>query len=173
MAYIIYSLPRSMSTWLSHFLYEKNRPCYHEKSQEFTNVHDIAMFVVNRECGIADTGLILFHEQFEKYPINTVLVLRDSDTVYKELETLGIPFTDKMKDAYERVLLSYRGPVVTFEELKTEGGVRKLCSFLNIDFDERKYEEFKDTQIQPIMKPTIDRVKSNAHNWKVLLKEFV
>jgi hypothetical protein len=158
---------------MAHFLYEKNRPCYHEKSQEFSSVNEIAQFVINRNCGIADTGLILLHDHFEKYPINCVLVLRDFDTVCKELETLGIPLTEKMKVAYEKAIASYRGPVITFDELKTEEGVQRLCGFINVEFDKRKYDEFKDTQIQPFVKPMVERARKNLPLCKELLKEFL
>lgn len=172
MSFIIYSLPRSMSTWLSHFLYEKDRPVYHEKSQEFSTPQQIKEFL-NGDCGICDTGLLLLWRDFYYTRINTVLVVRDPKDVWKELDDIGLAMPEKLREQYEKALEEYDGPRIQFKVLQTKEGVKELCSLLNIEFDEHKYEEFKDTQIQPFVQPMVQRAKGNLTNCKALYKEYL
>ena len=173
MCYIVYSLPRTMSTWMSHFLYERDHPCYHEKSQEFPSVNTLAMDMIHRQYGVCDTGLILLHKKIEYYQIPTVLILRDYKEVWEELENLKIPLTDRMKRGYLEAIDSYPGVVIPFKELQTKDGVRQLCTHISVPFDEVKYEEFKDTQIQPFVPPMVARVKKNLQFCKELYKDFI
>jgi hypothetical protein len=162
-----------MSTWLSHFLYTKEKPCYHEKSQEFSSADSIAQFLLEKDCGFADTGLLLHWDKFIKYPVTTILIEKNPEEVWKELERIGLPLPHKTKEAYVKATNEYFGPRISFEEVVTESGMRKLCFTLGVDFDEVKYEEFKDTQIQPFVPQMIERAKKNLNTCQDFYKEFI
>lgn len=175
MSFIIYTLPRSMSTWLAHFLYEKDRPCFHDKSQEWTNNEDMINFFNKGQCGITDTALILKWKEVKTAlpKVKTVAVFRDADEVFSELDSIGMYSNKEQQEQLLKACVEYDGPKISFEFLKTEEGIQTLCSILGIEFDKQKYQEFKETNIQPLLVPMLLRHSQNLQNIKEFYKEYI
>lgn len=166
-----------MSTWLAHFLYERDVPSYHDKSQEWGSFDDMTKLLCNpeQECGVVDTALILHWENVKEHAPNvkTVAVLRDQDEVFSELETMGMYVPEHKQNMFLKAFVEYDGPKISFQRLKTEEGMRELCSYIEVPFDRTKYYEFKDSQIQPFLKPMEERHKQNMDTCKVFYKEYM
>ena len=99
--------------------------------------------------------------------------MRDPEEAFKELETLGMGISEEKQNVLLKSFVEYDGPKLSFENIKTQEGIMELCNLLEIPFDGEKYFEFKDSQIQPFVKPMLERHESNMNNMKLFYKGCV
>lgn len=176
--YFILGLPRSRTTWLAAFLSNDSTLCYHEKSLEFSNLEDLKTFVMKENCGISDTALIL-HWQWIKSNIpgaKIVVIDRPYEDVVYDLKTIGFDETPMLREIEKKIeiIKKYTSiSVVRFSSLNRKEVVERLCNYIGIPFNEKKFVEFSEMMIQPKKELLLERVSRNIDNFKSLYGEWL
>lgn len=90
--FLIVSLPRSRTFWLSHFLSYGDVRCLHEPSIHFTSLADLAGLLDRPNTGAADPMLTLLWERAKGYRQDLLLIAvrRAVSDVIASGEALGI-----------------------------------------------------------------------------------
>lgn len=152
LVFIVFALPRTRSFWLSKFLSYKGLVCEHD----YLDLIDLEPWMI----GTIETGQIPFWRDIKKtYPDAKVVTLRrpiheivsslqemevprkESDII-DDMEYLSICM-DNLERAYPDTL------TVTYEELDTEEGCKKIFEFImQVPFDREWWLSMKDENLQ-------------------------
>lgn len=152
LSFIVFTMPRTKSYWLSKFLSYKGFDCKHDHLYQL-NTHPWMV-------GTVETGQIPFWRDIkQEYPdARIVTVRRNFDEIATSLEEIGIPRTkteiimdmeyysvcmDNLEKLYPNTL------ALTYNELNTEEGCKKVFEFLmQVPFDKDWYNYMKDQNLQ-------------------------
>jgi hypothetical protein len=185
--YIIYSMGRSRSAWLSAFLNYKDWKSYHEVLQRCRSLQNIRELLSIPNIGIVETGAIA-GRLLIKYAcpdIREVVILRNVEDAMASLlktETHGLVTWDL--DKLHRIMhysdrelrkLSKNPNVLTieFEELSTAEGCKKIFEFcLPYEFDQEWWELGKDQNIQVDMKQFFIYYNNNRDQIELFKKQL-
>ena len=90
--FVVLSLPRSRSFWLSCFLSDSARPVEHEPSRNFRAREDVGAYFARPGAAAVDTALGLIWRDLELPPnIKLAVMHRPLDEVCASLDRLGLP----------------------------------------------------------------------------------
>lgn len=120
--FLVLSLPRSRSFWLSKLLSFEGRGCDHDPSRFWTNAFDAVRYFAFPLAGAADTGLIcVWHSLRPLLPrdLAVVVVHRPVPEVVESLRRLGAPHSPRGLDEMARRLRDVDGLHVKAEQLDT------------------------------------------------------
>ena len=156
MSFVVYSLPRSRSAWLSHYLTYKDHTCLHEPAMTMRHPDDYYSLLKVKNVGIADTGIAQGWRLIEYAcpGIKTVVVHRPVEEAVDSLMKLdlaGIATYEKTSltkhfEYGKRMLdeISRRSDVlsVNFSDLNHEEVCKKIfqhCLPYEFDYEHWKY----------------------------------
>lgn len=153
---IIYSKPRSMSTWLARFL-----GGYHDVSAYCKTLEDFHKYPI-----IVDTSLISWHEGVkEKLPDTKFYILyRDSKDCERSIVNLGYSVTNTFKGISNKVEeLKETLPIIPFEKLQDRFFLKELYREVTGESCSEEYiREFLCCKIDTIPKKFIEEVNNYA-----------
>lgn len=164
--FAVYSLSRSRSYWLSQFLTYGKYYCTHGLRVRAKSLDWFKGYLSAENIGVADPGLLeLYHVMISNFPDHKqVVVHRPLEEINASFAKLGV---DYKEPEYRLKLLKTIGSIpgvlnVTFEELKTLEGCKKVFEFcLDREFDYGWYDEMKDKNLQVDMPKTIELFLAN------------
>lgn len=96
--FVILSLPRSRSRWLSCFLSYGDWQCGHDEIRHFRALDDVKSWLAQPNTGSAETGAAPFWRLLLKYqPDARIITIRRPVTeVIHSLQATGVPFDDTL-----------------------------------------------------------------------------
>lgn len=165
--YIIYSLPRSRTAWLSAFLTYGDWKAYHEVLLYCRSLQNIKELLSNSNMGIVETGAIAGRLLIKHCcpQIKEVVILRPVEEAIESMlntNTHGMVTWDKDKmhrvmhysDRQLRKLVTSPDVLaIDYAELATEEGCKKIFEYcLPYPFDKEWWKLGKDQNIQVDMK---------------------
>lgn len=159
--FIVYSLPRSRTAWLSRFLTHGGVRCFHETAVFMRSIEDLQDFLSWPAVGTVETGIAQGHWLVERFaPEARIAVVRRpvKDVVYSALSHAGdfeydVPKLWRNMEYGDRMLADIAAKPgvasVTFDELGSEAGARKIFEHCHgTSFDREHWLELKDKNIQ-------------------------
>lgn len=176
--FIVYSLPRSRSAWLSYFLTYKDWHCSHDIVTDLHSITELESFFKRPNVGTCETGMVDGWKLIEKlYPqVRRIVVRRSLKDVKASLAKFGI---NADKDVERRSALltqvTQRPGVltVTFDDLDTEEGCKKVFEHcLQLPFDRDYWLSLKDRNIQIDMERRIEKLRNNHVEIEALKAEL-
>ena len=184
--FIIYSLGRSRTAWLSAFLTYGDWRCYHEISSRLRSFEDIKKLLSIPKIGILETAAIPARPLI-KYAcpgIRELIIIRPLEEViesYLATDTAGLVTWDTKKlrsvlsrEYRELEKLSSSVLTIEYKDIATEEGCKKIFEHcLPYTFDKEWWEIGKDQNIQIDMKAFFQYYLENRdeiENFKKQLK---
>jgi len=143
--YIIVGLPRSGTTWLSHFLSIDECQCLHDPSAFFSK-QEMSLF----NGGLCDTGLWFDMDWCREKTRKLIVIERPIEDVNKSLTKLKFPLVTKY--FYER-FMKVKGLadyIIYFDSLfVSEDEAREFWEFVypEIPFDKDRWKELSKIKI--------------------------
>lgn len=160
MSFVVYSLPRSRSFWLSKFLTYGDWLCSHDETNHFRSLDDVRSWLGRANTGSVETTASPFWRLIPD--VKTVVLRRPVNEVVDSLEKLGMVQNREAVRAviqrYDRKLdqICHRVPnvlSVTFEELKEEATCKKVFEHvLPYEHDHGWWSSMADVNLQMNMK---------------------
>ncbi len=153
--FLILAAPRSRTSWISKFLSYQDWHCGHEQLLFARSIDDIRAWFSMDHVGTVETGA-MGHWRLAKHlkpDLRLITIRRKSEDIFSSLTRVGLPVPLWLIESWQRKLdqVEKRNKVVRVEveELKSEGGLRKLWSAaLDIPFDLEWAERMQGQNIQ-------------------------
>lgn len=186
-SFIIYSMGRSRTAWLSAFLSYKEWKCYHEVGIRLRSLQDIEKVLNLPNIGILETAAIHARPiiKYIRPDIKEVVILRPLEDImqsFLHLDTNNLVTWDKekMHKVLERGCRELKKlselPTtlsVNFEELATEQGCQKIFEHcLPYDFDKDWWEIGKEQNIQLDTKSFFEYYVSNKDSIEIFKQQL-
>lgn len=94
MNFIIYSLPRSRTAWLSHFLTYKDVTCFHEEIRHLRTIEDVKTQLNMPNSGSVETCAAPWWRMINKFnpKIKTIVIKRPIEEIVESFLKTGIKF---------------------------------------------------------------------------------
>jgi hypothetical protein len=128
--FVIFSLPRSRSRWLSCFLTYGDWQCGHDEIRHCRSLNDVKSWLKQPNTGTVETGAAPFWRLLLHYQpdVRVVTIRRPVPAVLRSLAATGVPFDDTLAPLIRRLdrkldQIEQRVPGVrsfTFDELRSE-----------------------------------------------------
>lgn len=170
--FIVFSLPRSRSTWLSLFLSYGGRQIGHDIGVESSSPAD---FFDRLSAGTCETGAAFAWRAIKKLrpDVKFAVVLRDPLDVAKSLERLGAPNMLAEMQARDDDLwdiLTVPGTLaLEYDQLATEAGCREIFEFCTGEpFDAAWWRRFDPINIQVDIPKQFARLAQNRETIEAL-----
>lgn len=125
--FVVLSMPRSRSFWLSRFLSSPERPVGHDISRWFVSHAEIREFFASPGAGAVDTALGMIWDRLHIQGVNTVILHRDPDEVARSLAAIGMPVG--ITYAYASKLRAMRGFHVEQADLDCQDGAEMVYRY--------------------------------------------
>lgn len=181
--FIIYSLPRSRTAWLSQFLTYRDWTCHHEQAIHMRSMEDVRNVFSLENTGFIETAAIagrhLIHSVCPN--IRELVILRPVNDVvesFMKLDVSDIATYDRVKlkkvmDYEDRMLRNIaKEPnvlTINFEDLNKEETCAKIFEHcLPYSFDKAWWESLKEKNIQVSVKEYI----LFYHKNRAVIEEF-
>jgi hypothetical protein len=157
MPFIVFSLPRSRSAWMSRFLSYGGARCGHDLAPRCATVKEFTDLLGTEYQGTAETGAIIGWRAIRHLvpDLKIVVVRRRVQDVYDSLATFGLGSPHLMNQLIERAaMLDYVSGLVgvrtfTFDGLQREFICRDLFEFcLGTPFDRDWWKSLEDVDVQ-------------------------
>lgn len=186
--FVVFGMPRSRTHWLSRFLSYGDWSCEHEAVAKFRGLDDVKSWLSQDFTGSVETAAAPFWRLLRKYrsDARVAVVFRPVSEVVDSLMRLdmrGVVSFDR--ESVTKAMLRLEAKlwqivarvpdaiVVTFAELATRGGCRRIFEHcLQLPFDRVWWRSFANSNLQcsmPAMmryfmahKPQIDRMRAIA-----------
>lgn len=159
--FLVLTLPRSRSFWLSKFL-----DCPHDPSRHFATAADVAAYFSDGACGV-DTALGLIWADMARYvraDLRIAVVHRAVPDVLASLARIGIAGPNlpgamhRMADA----LLRIRGAHFAYSQLATRDGAARLFHYcLGRGFSDDWWTTMKDRRLEANLLQTVADAAAN------------
>ncbi len=127
--FVVLSMPRSRSFWLSKFLSTPERPVNHDISHTFSSHDEIRDHFANPAAAVVDTALGLIWDRLHVQGVSIVLLHRDPDEVARSLRAAGMSMSIGSVYAYSAKLRSMRGFHVEQRDLDCEEGAKTVYRY--------------------------------------------
>lgn len=124
MPFVVLSMPRSRSYWLSRFLSTAQRPVGHDIARWFKSHGEIRDYFAAPGAAAVDTALGTIWDRLGITGVKTVLLHRDPDEVARSLRAVGLPAVNLY--AYAAKLRAMPGFHVEQSDLDCEAGARAV-----------------------------------------------
>lgn len=133
MSFIVFSLPRSRSAWLSHFLTYGDWVCGHEQLRHMRSLDDVRAWFSQPNIGTAETAAGPWWRLLDEYApgAKVVVVRRPPDEVVESL--LRIPGVAFDRSLLEQIIWRY--------DRKLDQIERRLPGVLSVGFSDLEQEE--------------------------------
>lgn len=160
MNYIIYSMPRSRSKWLSTFLTYKDWHCGHDELQHLHNFDDVKSWISQENIGSVETAAAPWWRLFNKLSPNTKIIIlrRNLDDVVNSYIAAGAniskealyPLFKKYENKLNQIEKRHKNSIsVTFEELRSMETCRQIFEYcLPYEFDVSHWLNLSGKNIQ-------------------------
>jgi hypothetical protein len=160
LAYRIFSLPRSGSSWVANWLTDNRTICWHDPC-EWAFPSDIERWAAGMSlpAGICCTGSWVHSDWVPAVP--TFMLVRPVSEVQESLQRIGLPpLPDKLIDEFEALPF----PRVSLKKLLTKKGAEELFRSIlpGMPFDWARHACLVKMNVQPTA-AEIDRVKAAIH----------
>lgn len=171
--FIIVSLPRSGSTWLSNLLTTEHSICWHD-STGFALPHEMDNYPTNKRYkGICCTAAWMWKDWYKNHPAKKLVIVRDITLINASMEKLGMPEVG-IPDL--RSFFVIEGKRVQFSDLFLQDKAREIWEYLlpNLKFDHERYQELVKMNIQPsdrVQVPDSDYIKRAISDLKVRIDQ--
>ena len=165
--FIVYSLSRSRSFWLSKFLTYGAHYCAHNLRLRAPSLDWLKGFLSVPNIGATDPGMIELWPMLScEFPNHRqVVVHRPRAEIKASFDKLGFPYGEP---EHREVLLQAIGSIpgvlnVTFEGLQEEEVCKSVFEFcLGVPFDRQHWLDLKDQNLQTDFQQNVAQIKKNA-----------
>jgi len=129
MSFLIYSLPRSRSYWLSALFNLNGTSCNHDPSAHFTDINSLKEYFQKNNA--IDTGLCMIHEKIATNcpELKIAILRRPLSEIFKSAENLGVN-SNLIKNQFEhmeKILNTYKSsPCLHFSDMNN---YKKVADF--------------------------------------------
>jgi hypothetical protein len=170
--YIIFSLPRSRSAWLSHLL-----NCGHDIALDSVSVGDF-LRRVDAKGGSCETGAIIGAMVIRKHrpDIRMAVIRRPVADVLHSLRNIGL--TPIAGEIEERAVLLNRLATepgvlaIDFEDLNDFEACEDLAMFCGATLGKDRFEHYSDFNIQLDIRKRVDKLVRTAEAVKRMKQEI-
>lgn len=168
--FMVISMPRSGSAWLSNWLTTETSLCIHEPLHEHYPLDwDVGIAPTYSGLrGVACTGIWMYPEFLKNHPARKVIVHRPKEEINKSLRALGVLETLEVKT--ESMLWAPEGMHVTFSEILKDSKVaKKVYEFLleGKEFEQNRFNQLVKLNVQR----DLDQVELNPEVVKRMLSD--
>jgi len=157
--FVVFSLPRSRSHWLSFFLTYGDWQCGHDEMRRCRSLDDVKSWLAQPYTGTAETGGAPFWRLLLHYrpDARIVTIRRPVDEVLRSLTATGVVFDASIGPLMERLdrkldQIEHRVPGVrsfAYDELKTEAACAALFEHcLPYRHDHARWERLDQLNLQ-------------------------
>lgn len=176
--FAVFALPRSRTAWLSRFLTEEPWVAVHDAMVSAENVWSLRALLAMPHTGIVETGLGFAAPVIRRFipDCRFAVIRRPVADVEKSLAAKGVVMVAgelaKM-DGYLDEIEALPGTVsVTFDELGTEEGCRRISEHCVGSFDAERFRRMNAENIQVDFAARIKSLFDNAARYQGLVREF-
>lgn len=173
------ALPRSRTAWLANLLTTRNSFCYHEGMVGCKDVEDLKQKLRDTPydtVGISDTGIGLFINRLMGIlpEVKLIYIERDPDECYKSVRELGIYIERDLFHAQaehmQKAVSNYKSLHLHYHELDDREAIQELFDYVDIEFDENRYNLLKDLRVETVMANLIQKMDRNTHQIQSLMR---
>lgn len=166
--FVVFSLPRSRSTWLSVFLSRGTRLVGHDIAVDARTPDDFANRLKSDLCGTCETGAAfawpLIRDMLPDAAF--VVIRRDPGEVTSSLERFGLrgygAEMERRADLLDQISMETGAPTFEYEALKAEGVCKAIYEWcLQSPFDEAWWRMLAPINIQVDMPTQLAKLVSN------------
>lgn len=177
--FIVFSLPRSRSAWIAHWLSDHDLMVGHDIGIECHEVQDFAQRFASGLDGSCETGSMFAWRLIRKEipGIKFVVIRRKRADVSRSLERFGIVLPKAEMDVRERALdeieVQPESIRIDFDDLNLPNAAAMLLNHVAPDktFDARHWRDFDGVNIQVKMDERIDRLVQNEPHIEAMKAE--
>ena len=175
--FIVFSLPRSRSYWLSRFLNYDPWRCHHDIVTDLHSIQKLQNFFDIPYIGTCETGMVDGWRIAEKLvpDARRVVVKRPVDEVSKSLAKFDIHWDDELKrrdNLLDEVSLRPGVLTVKFDDLDSFSTCRRVFEHcLNIPLDWLHWRQFKEKNLQIDMPSRLRKLEKNRAGIEALKAE--
>lgn len=176
--FIVYSLPRSRSAWLSYFLTYKDWQCSHDIVTDLHSIAELEAFFKRPNVGTCETGMVDGWEYVYKIrpDIKIVVVRRKITEVAMSLEKFDIIADEdiiRRNNLLREVSKLPTALTVNYDDLNNEETCKKVFEHcLGLPFDREHWLQFKDRNIQVDMPQRLEKLQKNRDGIESLKLEL-
>jgi len=176
--FVIFSLPRSRSFWLSKFLTYGHWTCGHDVCLNFENLEDLRKYYSQERTGSCETGAMEYYKVFRQLvpELKFVVVRRELDEVKKSLWKFGITLDDAESklEALREISKLPNTLTIHFDKLDIPSSARALWEFvLPVPFDNQWFNYFKSRNLQINMRERVNKISVNKEKTDKLKLEAI
>jgi hypothetical protein len=151
--FIILSMPRSRTAWLSLYLTLAGLACEHELIAKSDSFESAISKIKSQEIGCCDTGQILRLKEIKDELNPRILIIkRDINDVKDSLSKIGINGVDELLSKQNDILnvASQENDTLTIQFQDIDSRIEEIYSFLSggLEFKKEIYDRVKDYNIQ-------------------------
>ncbi len=179
--FLITGLPRSRTAWMAAFMSSGSVLCKHEPLKFLSDIRQLPSALgseFHTHVGASDSGAGFFLPWImSNMNPPTVIIDRNTDDAKRSmLVDLGIDVGDSLH-GLKNTLTQFRAHPnvmwVPFDSLNDKRVMQKIWFHLlpGVPFDEERYEQFNDLDIQVIFKNVQAQVNANANGQANLYRE--
>jgi hypothetical protein len=176
--FVVFSLPRSRSVWLTHFLSYPPFQCGHDVAVYCESIDDFVRMFSSGMVGTCETGAVsawrVIREEIPE--VKFVVIKRPVKEVIASLNKLGVApsfgHLSDMVNMLENVASLNGSLAVDYDELDSPVACRRIFEFcLGIPFDWEWWEYYSQFNIQVDVRRQIELINKNAPRLMRLKKE--
>jgi hypothetical protein len=186
--FLVLSLPRSRSTWLSRFLTYRQWFCGHEQALHFREIADARSWLAQPFTGSAETGVARWWPILKReFPDTRIaIVRRPVDEVVESLMTLGpkigvtynreplLVEMHRQNRALDQIAKRFPAVSVNYDELATETGCKTIFEHcLGMEWDQKWWKAWNPIKIECDMRQTMRYVTTHQPQLKTANQHFL